>query len=357
MVRLNACGCCCCVVASALDYVGIKCALDQEWNGSLLLLPARRLLFKDANELFTNDATLLLWINHTCRTGQETLSCVYHDEWNMHVHTESINNLLSLEWTSDIAGFFRFEFGTNPLEHPEEYIRMSPITYARDIATPVLIMHSEDDLRCPIEQGEQLFIALRTLGKPVEFVRFPGEKAQEMPWSEARFAINEGEEYLQASKGKEGLGHIVGDTRYIRLHLEGLAQAERRQAEVAIAERIPVRSPTKFALMTLMNSQGEVEARGRLYILGQDVLVAENRGEKRVFFYAPLKDLSSVRPHNPYYIGRLQCDALSLRYRGQDYVIMLGYETTVSGNLGKSSHWSVTGNAEEWMEALKQFHR
>jgi len=188
-------------------------------------------------------------------------------------------------------------------------------------------------------------------------VRFPGEKAQEMPWSEARFAINEGEEYLQASKGKEGLGHIVGDTRYIRLHLEGLAQAERRQAEVAIAERIPVRSPTKFALMTLMNSQGEVEARGRLYILGQDVLVAENRGEKRVFFYAPLKDLSSVRPHNPYYIGRLQCDALSLRYRGQDYVIMLGYETTVSGNLGKSSHWSVTGNAEEWMEALKQFHR
>ncbi len=183
-------------------------------------------------------------------------------------------------------------------------------------------------------------------------VRFPGEKAQEMPWSEARFAINEGEEYLQASKGKEGLGHVVGDTRYIRLHLEGLEPDERRQAEAAIVERLPVRSPTKFTLMTLMNGQGEVEARGRLYVLGQDVLVAENRGEKRVFFYAPLKDLSSVRPHNPYYIGRLQCDAFSLRYRGQDYVIMLGYETTVSGNLGKSSHWSVTGNAEEWIEAL-----
>ncbi len=188
-------------------------------------------------------------------------------------------------------------------------------------------------------------------------VRFPGEKPQEMPWSEARFAINEGEEYLLASKGKEGLGHVVGDTRYIRLHLEGLEPAERRQAEASLAERIPVRSPTKFALMTLMNSQGEVEARGRLYVLGQDVLVAENRGEKRVFLYAPLKDLSSVRAHNPYYIGRLQCDAFSLRYRGQDYVIMLGYETTVSGNLGKSSHWSVTGNTEEWMEALKQFHR
>ena len=51
---------------------------------------------------------------------------------------------------------------------------------------------------------------------------FTGEKIQEMAWSEARFAVNEGEAYLQASKGKEGLGHIFADTRYIRLHLEGL---------------------------------------------------------------------------------------------------------------------------------------
>jgi hypothetical protein len=183
-------------------------------------------------------------------------------------------------------------------------------------------------------------------------VRFPGEKPQEMPWSEARFAINEGEEYLLASKGREGLGHVVGDTRYIRLHLEGLPFGDRQQALAALAERIPVRAPAKFTLMTLMNGKGEVQARGRLYLFEQDVLCAENRGEKRVFFYAPLKDLSSVRPHNPYYIGRLQCDAFTIRYRGQDYIIMLGYETTVSGNLGKSSHWSVTGNAEEWIEAL-----
>lgn len=183
-------------------------------------------------------------------------------------------------------------------------------------------------------------------------VRFPGEKPQEMPWSEARFAINEGEDYLRVSKGKEGLGHVAGDTRYIRLHLEGLPPAERQQVGAAIAERIPMRSPTKFTLMTLMNNQGEVEARGRLYLFDKEILCAENRGEKRVFFYAPLKDLSSVRPHNPYYIGRLQCDAFSLRYRGRDYVIMLGYETIVSGNLGKSTHWSMTGNADEWLEAL-----
>ena len=52
---------------------------------------------------------------------------------------------------------------------------MSPITYVRDVETPLLIIHSEDDLRCPIEQAEQMFVALRLLGKDVEFYRFPAE--------------------------------------------------------------------------------------------------------------------------------------------------------------------------------------
>ena len=44
----------------------------------------------------------------------------------------------------------------------------------QDITTPLLILHSENDLRCPIEQGEQLFVALK-LRREVEFVRFPDE--------------------------------------------------------------------------------------------------------------------------------------------------------------------------------------
>jgi dipeptidyl aminopeptidase/acylaminoacyl peptidase len=85
------------------------------------------------------------------------------------------NNLLSLEWTSDIGTAFRTEMGATHLDDPELYLRHSPITYVRDISTPVLILHSEDDLRCPVEQAEQLFVALRLLGKEVEFVRFPAE--------------------------------------------------------------------------------------------------------------------------------------------------------------------------------------
>jgi dipeptidyl aminopeptidase/acylaminoacyl peptidase len=55
------------------------------------------------------------------------------------------------------------------------YVDHSPLTYAKEIHTPLLIIHSEDDLRCQIEQAEQLFIALKKQRKEVQFVRFPDE--------------------------------------------------------------------------------------------------------------------------------------------------------------------------------------
>jgi dipeptidyl aminopeptidase/acylaminoacyl peptidase len=51
----------------------------------------------------------------------------------------------------------------------------SPLAIADQIRTPTLIIHSENDLRCPIEQAEQLFLALLRSDVEVEFLRFPGE--------------------------------------------------------------------------------------------------------------------------------------------------------------------------------------
>ncbi len=99
----------------------------------------------------------------------------HSDRFAAAVSERSVNNMLTLEWTSDIATAFRTELGVTHLDDPQEYLRMSPISYVRDMNTPVLILHSEDDLRCPISQAEELFVALRLLGKPVEFLRFPGE--------------------------------------------------------------------------------------------------------------------------------------------------------------------------------------
>lgn len=87
----------------------------------------------------------------------------------------SVNNLLSEEWSSDIGTMFRVEHGPDPVEDPAEYLRMSPSTLARDIDVPVLIVHSENDLRCPINQAEELFVTLRLLGRDVVFYRFPAE--------------------------------------------------------------------------------------------------------------------------------------------------------------------------------------
>ena len=184
-------------------------------------------------------------------------------------------------------------------------------------------------------------------------VQFPLEDLQQMRWSEARFAVNEGEEYLYFSKGREGLGHLFGETRYLRLHLEGMTAQQRAQVEQALAEHVQIRQPQRFTFMTLLNKQGEVVARGRLYLFEQELVCAENRGQRRVFFSAPLKDLSSVKQVDPFYIGRLECEAFSLMYAEETYIIMLGYETTISTNLGTSSRWSATGKAETWVSALR----
>jgi dipeptidyl aminopeptidase/acylaminoacyl peptidase len=56
----------------------------------------------------------------------------------------------------------------------QHYIDRSPITYVDRIETPLLLIQSENDFRCPIDQGEQILSALRFRGKRVELVRVPG---------------------------------------------------------------------------------------------------------------------------------------------------------------------------------------
>ena len=88
----------------------------------------------------------------------------------------AVNNMLTSCWTSDIGPFFDSGYlGVDYLDDPAELLRVSPVSYVKQIRTPMLILHSENDLRCPIEQAEQLFVALRLLGREVEFHRFPGE--------------------------------------------------------------------------------------------------------------------------------------------------------------------------------------
>lgn len=86
-------------------------------------------------------------------------------------------NMASFYGTSDIGPWFGdYVLGCPPYENEEHYRARSPLTYAPAMRTPLLLIHSEQDLRCPIEQAEQLFVRLRRIGKvDVEMVRFPEE--------------------------------------------------------------------------------------------------------------------------------------------------------------------------------------
>jgi dipeptidyl aminopeptidase/acylaminoacyl peptidase len=91
------------------------------------------------------------------------------------VSERAVNNLVSMFGSSDLFWVFERQFGGSMWDNVDDHLAKSPSTYAKDIETPVLILHSENDLRCPIEQGEHLFSLLRLLGKEVELLRFPSE--------------------------------------------------------------------------------------------------------------------------------------------------------------------------------------
>jgi len=88
----------------------------------------------------------------------------------------SVSNLISMYGSSDFNWAFQYELGDQPpWENFENYWRQSPMKYIGNAKTPTLVIHSEQDLRCAIEQGEQIFVALKKLGVDTEMVRFPAE--------------------------------------------------------------------------------------------------------------------------------------------------------------------------------------
>lgn len=86
----------------------------------------------------------------------------------------AVNDFGSFAGTSDIGFWFaEGQLGVSPFSDPLVASRHSPLTYASDIRTPLLIMHSELDFRCPIEQAERLYVALASRHHDVRFVRVP----------------------------------------------------------------------------------------------------------------------------------------------------------------------------------------
>ncbi len=91
------------------------------------------------------------------------------------VTQRSVVNFISFFGSSDIGFDLDREIKGSPWKNLDSWWEMSPIKHVAKIKTPLLIIHSENDLRCPIEQAEQLYISLKKLRRKVEMIRFPEE--------------------------------------------------------------------------------------------------------------------------------------------------------------------------------------
>ena len=95
------------------------------------------------------------------------------DRFHAAATSRSITNWESWWGMSDAQRLTEYEFYGPPWEQRDLYRRLSPISYVENVTAPTLIIHSENDYRTPIGDGEQWFMSLKKLGVPVELVRYP----------------------------------------------------------------------------------------------------------------------------------------------------------------------------------------
>ncbi|MDQ7794869.1 MAG: S9 family peptidase [bacterium] len=98
------------------------------------------------------------------------------DRFRAAVAGAPVTNLLSMYGQADVGpGLVEFFRGGRPWEEPDRLSERSPVRYADRVNTPLLLLHGESDLRCPIGQSEEMFAALQRLGRTCVMVRYPGE--------------------------------------------------------------------------------------------------------------------------------------------------------------------------------------
>jgi len=96
------------------------------------------------------------------------------------VAERGVYNLVSFGGTADIPWFNELYLNRDLPKDAEDLWRASAISRAHTIATPTLVIHSEGDFRCPVEQGQQLFTLLYRQGTETELLLFPPNEGHEL---------------------------------------------------------------------------------------------------------------------------------------------------------------------------------
>ena len=95
------------------------------------------------------------------------------DRFKAAVAQRGVYHLMGFYGSCDIPQFVMNEIGVEPWEDAQKLWDQSPVAYAQDISTPLLLIHAENDYRVPISDGELFFALMRRLGKVVKMIRYP----------------------------------------------------------------------------------------------------------------------------------------------------------------------------------------
>jgi len=111
--------------------------------------------------------------------GYATLWVIAHtNRFKAAIAERAVSNMISEQLAADLASSNvlggTFDWGL-PWEPGNQMMTQSPLTYADRVFTPLLILHSTEDTRTPVDQTLQEFSALKILGRTVQFVEIPGE--------------------------------------------------------------------------------------------------------------------------------------------------------------------------------------
>lgn len=90
----------------------------------------------------------------------------------------SIVNFISWQGQSSMASAWSAIHWREPLiayHHPEQIIKRSPINFVKNIKAPTLILHGANDKKIPSNQSDEFYVALKALGIPVEYMKYPSE--------------------------------------------------------------------------------------------------------------------------------------------------------------------------------------
>jgi acylaminoacyl-peptidase len=91
-----------------------------------------------------------------------------------------VSNLVSMAGNSDFPNVPDTYWKGNAWDKPETLWDQSPVKYFGNVKTPTLIIHSEGDYRCNVEQADQVFTTLKLRGVPVRYVRYPSTTSHGM---------------------------------------------------------------------------------------------------------------------------------------------------------------------------------